>query len=375
MPRQLFFRTTRHTCIALSLTLIAMLWAGLNTKNFRIQNDLIWRGGGLEFGQDGIAYTDTFLTPNLMDKLNRQGFVIELKLEPAPIGGDAVKFILEITAEETAKPLIVWQWRNNIIAMNGNDYPNTQKNPRVSTKLNSGINNIKLIIAERTLLQLENKTRDSIVNGALKLPVIPANSIETSQYTNSRIVVGNSAQRQNSWQGIINELTIYRLTNATESNKNAKENADLVRYIFRGQGGEQVQDQSGNNYPLYTPKQPIRLKRVTFDNQWGIFNSNWNATVDIIINCVGFIPLGFLFTNLMLNLKVKFYTGIPVVLIFGFLLSFAIEFIQSWIPSRYSAIEDLVLNFVGTGLGLIVFTVISKHSNSIVDKSPYQSEG
>ncbi|MDH3450046.1 MAG: VanZ family protein [Gammaproteobacteria bacterium] len=310
-----------------------------------------------------------------MDKLNRQGFVIELKLEPAPIGGDAVKFILEITAEETAKPLIVWQWRNNIIAMNGNDYPNTQKNPRVSTKLNSGINNIKLIIAERTLLQLENKTRDSIVNGALKLPVIPANSIETSQYTNSRIVVGNSAQRQNSWQGIINELTIYRLTNATESNKNAKENADLVRYIFRGQGGEQVQDQSGNNYPLYTPKQPIRLKRVTFDNQWGIFNSNWNATVDIIINCVGFIPLGFLFTNLMLNLKVKFYTGIPVVLIFGFLLSFAIEFIQSWIPSRYSAIEDLVLNFVGTGLGLIVFTVISKHSNSIVDKSPYQSEG
>ena len=75
---------------------------------------------------------------------------------------------------------------------------------------------------------------------------------------------------------------------------------------------------------------------------------------DVTVNVLGFIPFGFLLasllrTSLRSNWKLALVTTAA-----GFLLSFVIELIQAWMPSRDSSLLDLLMNTTGTLLGTLI---------------------
>jgi hypothetical protein len=72
---------------------------------------------------------------------------------------------------------------------------------------------------------------------------------------------------------------------------------------------------------------------------------------DDLVNVLGFVPCGVLVGWLVLERRrrLPLWSILPVIF-----LSFAIEVIQLWIPARYAAVEDLVLNTLGGALGLLI---------------------
>jgi glycopeptide antibiotics resistance protein len=88
---------------------------------------------------------------------------------------------------------------------------------------------------------------------------------------------------------------------------------------------------------------------------WGGVRRNFK---DILINVVGFIPLGFLLAR---YLRYKGCGSLAVVLLAvaaGFGISFFIEILQAFLPARSSDMMDLIANTFGTIIGCLGFVRI-----------------
>lgn len=72
-------------------------------------------------------------------------------------------------------------------------------------------------------------------------------------------------------------------------------------------------------------------------------------------NVVLFVPFG-----LFLPLKFYKHRSFNKVVITGMLLSVMIECIQLFIPNRWTDIDDVILNTIGTGVGYCLFKLIHK---------------
>lgn len=72
-----------------------------------------------------------------------------------------------------------------------------------------------------------------------------------------------------------------------------------------------------------------------------------------------FIPIGF-FVALLWNLKDK------NIILIGFVISLFIEFCQLLI-SRGTDIDDLILNTLGTIVGLLIYKLLSKKFNKLFE--------
>jgi glycopeptide antibiotics resistance protein len=88
----------------------------------------------------------------------------------------------------------------------------------------------------------------------------------------------------------------------------------------------------------------------------GEFKITWSTNfADFITNIFLFIPIGFLFR---LNRRQSKDILCLNALIFGFLLSSAIEFTQVFIPGRYTQFIDVITNGLGAWLGAILLVLL-----------------
>ena len=88
----------------------------------------------------------------------------------------------------------------------------------------------------------------------------------------------------------------------------------------------------------------------------GEFKITWSTNfTDFITNIFLFIPIGFLFR---LNRRQSKDILCLNELIFGLLLSSAIEFTQLFIPGRYTQLIDVITNGLGAWFGAIVFILL-----------------
>lgn len=90
---------------------------------------------------------------------------------------------------------------------------------------------------------------------------------------------------------------------------------------------------------------PLAFLDAAWPRYWTVF--------DLLSNVLVYLPLGFLLTLALHRLPGRWFRPI-VALLLGIGLSFCLESIQTWLPSRVASNLDLGCNSLGTALGALL---------------------
>ena len=350
------------------LNTAGILLVGLSARGFGFDNDVEWSssGSGIEFGEHGLAYTDPFATRRDPARPAGPGFTLEVALRPDESAERGFQFIAVVHSGEDDSQFLIAQWRQTIIVMNGDDYDHRRRLPRLSTTISD-------LGADPFFLAVRSDARGSAlyVDGrrvALREDVtfrLPTDD------TPGRLVLGNSVYGDSSWSGRIlgvalhvaalDEPTIQGHLELWRDNRgftgSEYESAHLS-YPLSELTGREALDQSSRGNDLHFPREQSFVTPKLFADDINPFAATRLMTFDVVINVVGFIPLGFLLFALVTRVtSVSRRSALATTIVTGFVLSLGIEAAQAWIPSRSSSVLDLLLNTMGTGLGSVAFLV------------------
>ncbi len=187
------------------------------------------------------------------------------------------------------------------------------------------------------------------------------------------LILGNSSDGIHPWNGSFFVLAMY---DRALTGKEVLDNSDswqrlgqprfaegakpAVLYLFDEHGGGWILNHSGGRDHLRIPAafQPLRrmFLQVPDKDHWFRLSN----MMDITINILGFIPLGFFLAAWLRQTKLHRLTAYRIAVLLGFSLSLAIELAQVYLPGRDSSLLDVFSNTVGTALGILLLN--SAHS-------------
>jgi VanZ family protein len=155
----------------------------------------------------------------------------------------------------------------------------------------------------------------------------------------------------------------FKQWSAEKSFAFAKTHQPALLYAFEKGDGTRVQDLSGNGVHLMiSQKMHVLQKRILSMPTWYNLEFNRSFFTDVLVNLLGFIPLGFVLSAVLGGYKGQLDKDMMVLsVLLCFLLSLGIEITQAWIPSRNSSLHDLVLNTAGGWLGVVMVLKGRKH--------------
>jgi VanZ family protein len=179
-----------------------------------------------------------------------------------------------------------------------------------------------------------------------------------------QVILANSAFNDNSWQGEVNGLAIYRKElNSTEAQREygswvdnggpAPEQAEgaVALYTFREHSGNVVSNTISSQTNLHIPRQFLVVDKLRFESPWSELHGKGSYLNNAIINIAGLVPLGFILGVYFTQVRpVRRATLVTVII--GATVSLAIEYFQSFLPTRYSGVTDLITNTAGAWIGV-----------------------
>jgi hypothetical protein len=182
-----------------------------------------------------------------------------------------------------------------------------------------------------------------------------------------QLILGNKPSAAHSWAGRINGLAIYgRELSAKEVSQHfaywtggnrqelIKTNGVVATYLFTEGQGNVVHNQVNPATDLVIPKRFFVLREQFLEFPWNAYRSGWAYWRDVAINIVGFTPLGFSFGRYFCSIgKIKRIAAVTIAL--GFSVSFVIEGLQTFLPTRNSDMTDVIANTLGTAVGVFFF--------------------
>jgi glycopeptide antibiotics resistance protein len=367
-----FSKKILHICSLFCLVAIsiAILFFGLRPKGFSFSNGVNWitDRAGIHFRKYGISYTnhlDIKIEDNTIDS-NKISLEIALKIEKPYKNG--FSFIFAIHNGKDSSQLLLAQWHSEIIFMNGDDYDYKRKSNRIfidTALLPDGPLFLTMTTGSLgTKLYCDGKLIKEIKDLTLELP----------SGGKSRLLLGNSVYGTNSWEGDVYGLAFYRSTLTDEDvtvhfNRWSEERGfsfvktdkPFVLFLFNEKEGEWANDHAVGNDSLNIPKTIKILEKKILVPPWQDFKFEQNNVEDILINAIGFMPLGFfLFATLNRLDGNSVKHGILITAILCFILSLFIEIVQAWIPSRSSSMTDLISNTFGGWIGAITLKFFSR---------------
>lgn len=187
-----------------------------------------------------------------------------------------------------------------------------------------------------------------------------------------RLVVGTSTTDQ-SWIGEIKGLAIYDLEltpievkkhfenwiRNRESEERGEESTTAL-YLFDEREGNVVHNKMDPETDLLIPAKYSVLHPEFLRPLWDEFNDSgaawrrWSYWKDIAVNVIGFIPVGFVFMAYFSSVRALQRSALVVIMV-GFVLSFTIETLQYFLPTRDSGMTDLFTNTLGTAVGVVFY--------------------
>lgn len=341
---------------------LVALFFGLRPKAWLVANDARWisEPGVLRFENAGIAYVDDLL---VIEELNQPGpWTIEMAATPQSSAKKGFSPLLVMHDGADRRQLAIWQWGPSLIVMNGDDYDYRQRRPRlVALDVISPKETLFLTITsgeQGTRLFLDGNIAAANGNWQLAIPV-EGNPL--------RLVLGNSIYGKHSWAGDLHALAIFAEAISDQAVRHRFErwtaradfaamtpDTPLLVFDFKAPAG--APSAVDTETRLIVPPYLVALKKSFFIPVWE--ELAWSRVVfdDMLVNTLGFIPLGVAFYGLLqcfsgLTPRQQKWGAVGLCT----LLSFGIELSQAWIATRISSQMDLILNIVGAWVGVTLW--------------------
>jgi VanZ family protein len=350
----------RFLLIAFFITLAAMIFAGLYPFNFFQSNRVQWLSNepGLYFDGVGIVFTEK----TAVIDLNKAVSIQLLLKERRDSRNWGPREIFSFYDRAASPSLLVGQWAGRIFI-----YSRFEKNEsdkwyrifRTQRRFPRG----KAHLVTVTFDEFEKAI---YIDGQLgnKKNVVLKDKSDIA--FSGRFLLGNSPILKNGWYGEIKGLAIYnrilspeeigmhsRAVFKTGMRALAETPGCLALYPFDEGKGKTVRSILGDVRPFTIPaslngREYLKL-RLPHNNM----RSEGVNTSDIIRNIIFFVLFGTLLSAIILK---KYTIGYPatflIVILAGVILSFVIESLQLFLPSRWPEISDILSNMLGSGFGI-----------------------
>ena len=345
------------------MLLVVMLVATLYPFNFFPTNGAQWLANepGLYFNGQGFAYTEQAET---VCETKTVSVVLWLK-ERFGSENWGPREIFSFYDGSPSPPLLVGQWDGRIFL-----YSRFEKNKGdkwyklFRTKYRFPIGKSHLVTAT-----FGGGVKAIYIDGEL------SNKSKTEIHDTinaefcGRLILGNSLKVQDGWWGEVKGLAIYnRVLSAEEISKHSREVVQkgmrglaetpgcLALYPFDEGKGNEAKSIAGRPRSLSIPTSRIPLILGTLSNLLHKdMRSESLVVADFLRNIIFFIPYGILFSIIILRKHtIGFLLAFMVVTFIGSFLSLTIEFLQLFLPTRVSAINDIYANMIGSGLGVLL---------------------
>jgi hypothetical protein len=185
-------------------------------------------------------------------------------------------------------------------------------------------------------------------------------------------VVGDSPSADDTWQGELHGLAIYRraLTDVEvmlnyrswkatgQPSEIASGNPPGAIYLFNENGGNLIHDHGASGVHLSVPERYVIARPTFLGSPWMSYEGAWDDVQDIVINVGGFVPFGFTLCALI-SLSARLRRVETITVFGGLAVSLAIEVLQAYLPTRNSDLTDVLTNTLGTWLGVMLYRVVS----------------
>jgi VanZ family protein len=185
-----------------------------------------------------------------------------------------------------------------------------------------------------------------------------------------RLVLGDSPGQNDNWTGQVFGFAIYgQQLEAAQVFQNyldwkqsgrpehASDKSKIALYLFDEHMGRVARDRAQSGVDLYIPERYQVVDKIVLEPFWTEFSmtrSYWGAALK---NIVGFVPFGICFYAYLSALPIKRAVLLTVAL--GATVSFTIEILQGFLPTRDSGTTDLITNTLGAWIGAESFLIMT----------------
>ena len=358
-------------CLAI---LFIILVAGLWPFNFLAGNKVAWLPdqNGVQFYGQGIIVGPELRNNNQKMPFPDKSITLEIRLRPLLVTGN-LPHILTLYDGRTPDIFFVGQWKSHLIIRSRTDNPSMRKKGKAYGEI--GLNNA-LPKDQDCFLTITSGAGGTAVylNGKLMRSYANHHMLAGITEHPVRLILGNSPTGESYWNGNLLGLAIYnRVLSVDQVSKDyeawtgkaplliSADDGCLGIYPFNEKKGTRVHNEINAIDTLtipeiFTPAQRKILSPFLVGYQW-----NLSSVQDIATNILGFIPFGFFFSAALLKItRLKRLPAYLIIAILGAGLSFAIELIQAYLPTRDSSLTDVIMNSAGTILGAIVYQRLCK---------------
>jgi len=347
------------------LTLCAILIAGL--WPFRAPpNEVTWIQGenGVRFGAHGtLLSTSTFPIINGDD-----GGTIEIWVRPAKIWTTGA--ILVFYNTKTMRELS--------IAQDDADLLIATSVTGVGAKDSRDQLRVKDVFRKREIfITLTSDGRKTLVYIDGRLATVARTFAVSSNDLSGQLIVANAPLRDWSWSGDLKGLAIYSCTlNSTETQRHyqgwvvdgtplpEKTAMPVAVYLFNEHSGKVVANVVSSATNLKIPERFALVDQLRFESPISEFRHDRSYVKDACINVLGFVPLGFVCGFYFGTVRQSRRAALITVLI-GAAISLAIEYFQSYLPTRFSGVTDIITNTAGTWIGLMLWNMVERFAPDI----------
>lgn len=178
-----------------------------------------------------------------------------------------------------------------------------------------------------------------------------------------QLVVGTSPVEDESWAGRLRGLAIY--ARALTAEEVAQHYASWTRqghpglsggeravavYLFDERAGRAIHSVIRPGIDLHIPERYALAHQLFLQPFWTEYKPTWSHWRDMLVNLVGFVPLGFVCGLYWSRVRPLKHAALVSTLL-GLAVSLTIEVLQSYLPMRNSGTTDLFTNTLGTYLG------------------------
>jgi VanZ family protein len=184
-----------------------------------------------------------------------------------------------------------------------------------------------------------------------------------------QLVLGDSPGQSHGWAGEMRGFAIYhqQLT-ATQTFSHyatweqtgrpliAQDERMRALYLFHEHTGVVIRDEGRFGMNLNIPERYQVMDKIVLQSFWTEFEMSRNYFMAAVKNVVGFIPFGFCLYAYLLTLRPRGPASLVTVFL-GAAVSFTIEILQGFLPTRDSGTTDIITNTMGTWVGVAAYNL------------------